>query len=96
MSDDLVIAIIGKDTKGRLVVSGMFEFWDRYGLRPEFFALEIRKAGMVPCITTFAMQAYQANWSDDRILSMAREVWLTDPEHSLEGIAEANLGCAIF
>ncbi len=93
MSKDLHLTIAGVDEAGRLVLTGMFEFWDQYGLRPEIFALKLREIGAVPCIGTFAVRAYLAGWSDNKIVSWAREVWITDPLLNRVGIdnAEARL-----
>jgi hypothetical protein len=85
------LEILGMDTTGRLIISGMFEFYDRYGMRPVIFWLKMKQAHLVPSLVEFARKAVQAGWTDGTIVGLVRECWVDDPEYDLPGI-EAAVG----
>lgn len=56
--------IVGNTTNGQLVVSGVFELVDTYGVPLEVVLSELKHKGLVPAWDVFMLEAAKAGWSD--------------------------------
>lgn len=73
--------VVGKTSDGKTVVTGMFEFIDRFGLPTEMFCFECKDRGFVPDWFNFYSKADKVGWSHRRIIEHIREgagVWGSD------------------
>ena len=70
--------VVGRTTNGELVVTGMLEFLERFGLPAEIFCLECKDKNFIPDWFHFCLAARKANWSQRRIIGCVSEgamVW---------------------
>jgi len=73
--------VVGTTIDGKSVVTGMFEFIDRFGFPTEMFCLECKDRGFVPDWLNFYSEACKAGWSYVRTIAHIREgasVWGAD------------------
>ena len=86
--------VVGRTTNGELVVTGMLEFLERFGLPAEIFCLECKDKNFIPDWFHFCLAARKANWSQRRIIGSVSEgamVWGREWENKVIEICSSKL-----
>lgn len=65
-----MIKLVGKTTTGSYVVTGVYRYYETYGIPLDVLFEELRKRGFVPDWNAFIQEALDAGMKKSRILSM--------------------------
>ncbi len=64
-----MFGIVGRTVDGKTVVSGVYRFFETFGLPLEVVFQVLQEKELVPCWISFHREAMQAGMQHDRILS---------------------------